>query len=77
MNSFLEEGSKNENRGAPCTVDDYILTPKNIPDDFLYSFDLNEHYNYNQKEDRKKEPQSEDHLSPKKKDWQNKGKMSR
>ena len=51
---FLVEGSQIENRDDPYTADDYIPTPKNIPDDFLNSFDLNEHFNYNQKEEEEK-----------------------
>ena len=48
---FLVEGSEIENRDGPYTADDYIPTPKNIPADFLHSFDQNENYNYNEKEE--------------------------
>ena len=41
---FLVEGSEIENRDGPYTADDYIPTSKNIPADFLHSFDQNEHY---------------------------------
>ena len=75
---FLVEGSEIENRDGPYTADHYIPTPKNIPADFLHSFDQNEHYNYNQKEEEEiKESQNEDDFSPKEKDGQNKGKMNR
>ena len=40
---FLVEGSEIENRDGPYTADDYIPTPKNIPANFLHSFDQNEH----------------------------------
>ena len=36
---FLVEGSEIENRDGHYTADDYILTSKNIPADFLHSFD--------------------------------------
>ena len=71
---FLVEGLVIENTDGPYTADDYILTPNNIPADFLHSFDQNEHYNYNEKEEVKKEPQNEDDFSPKEKDGQNKRK---
>ena len=75
---FLVEGSEIENRDGPNTADDYIPTPKNIHVDFLFSFDQNKHYNYNQKEEEgKKESQNEDDFFTKKKDGRNKGKMSR
>ena len=51
---FLVEVSKFENRVGPYTADDYIPTPKNIPANFLHSFDQNEHYNYNEKEEDEK-----------------------
>ena len=51
---FLVEGSEIENRDGPYTADDYIPTSKNIPADFLHSFDQNEHHNYNEKEEEKK-----------------------
>ena len=51
---FLVEGSEIENRDSPYTADDYIPTPKYIPADFLHSFDQNEHYNYNEKEEEDK-----------------------
>ena len=51
---FLVEGSEIENRDGPYTADYYIPTPKNIPDDFLHSFDQNEHYNYNENEEEVK-----------------------
>ena len=51
---FFVEGSEIENRDGPYNCDDYILTPKNNPADFLHCFDQNEHYNYNQKEEEKK-----------------------
>ena len=51
---FLIEGSDIENRDSPFTADDNIPTPKNIPADFLHSFDQNEHYNYNEKEEEEK-----------------------
>ena len=54
-----------------------IFLPQNIPADFLHSFDQNEHYNYNGKEEEKKEPLNEDDFSLKEKDGQNKGKMNR
>ena len=73
---FLVEGSEIENRDGPYTADEYIPTPKNIPADFLHSFDQIEHYNYNQKEEEN-EPQNEDDFSSKEKDRQNKGKMNR
>ena len=38
---FLVEGSEIENRDDSYTADHYIPTPKNIPDDFLHSFDQN------------------------------------
>ena len=50
---FLVEGSEIENRDGPYTADDHIPTPKNIPANFLHSFDQNEHYNYNEKEEEK------------------------
>ena len=75
---FLVEGSEIENRDGPYTADDCIPTPKNIPDDFLHSFDQNEHYNYNEKEEEEKnEPQNKDDFSPKEKDGQTKGKMNK
>ena len=75
---FLVEKSEIENRDDPYTADDYIPTPNNIHANFLHSFDQNEYYNYNEKEEEdKKEPQNEDDFSPKKKDGQNKGKLSR
>ena len=40
---FLVEGSEIENRDGLYTDDDYIPTPKNIPADFLHSFEQNEH----------------------------------
>ena len=52
---FLVENLEIENRDGPYTADDYIPTPKNIPADFQPSFDQNKHYNYNQKEEDKKE----------------------
>ena len=51
---FLVEGSEIENRDDPYTTDDYIPTPKNIPADYLHSFDQNEHNNYNEKEEEEK-----------------------
>ena len=54
LSSFLEEGSKIENRNGPYTFDDNILTPKNFPADFPHSFDQNEHFNYNQKQEEEK-----------------------
>ena len=51
---FLVEESEIENRDDPYTVDDYIPTSKNIPADFLHSFDQIEYYNYNQKEYKRK-----------------------
>ena len=51
---FLVEGSKIENRDGPYTADDYTPTSKNIPTDFLHSFDKNEHYNYCEKEEEEK-----------------------
>ena len=51
---FLVEGSEIENRDGPYTAYDYIPTPKNILADFLHSFDQNEHYNYNEKEEEEK-----------------------
>ena len=51
---FLVEVSDIDNRDGPYTDYDYIPTPKNIQNDFLYSFDQNEHYNYNEKKKRKK-----------------------
>ena len=35
---ILVEGSEIENKDGPCTFDDYILPPKNIPAYFLHSF---------------------------------------
>ena len=66
------EGSEIKNKDG-LTSNEYIPTPKNIPADFLHSFDQNEHYNYNQKR-KKKGPQNEDDFSPKEKDRQIKGK---
>ena len=75
VEQFLVEESEIENRDGPYTADDYITTPKNIPADFLHSFDQNEHYNYNEKEEEeKKEPQNEDDFLSMEKDGQNKGK---
>ena len=54
VEQFLEERSEIENRDGPYTADDYIPTPKNIQDDFMNSFDHNEHYNYNEKEEEGK-----------------------
>ena len=55
-----------------------ISTPKNITADFLHSFDQNERYNYNQKdEEEKKESQNGYDFSLKEIDEQNKGKMNR
>ena len=71
----MVEGSEIENRDGPYTADYYIPTSKNNYDDFLYSFDKNEHYN-NEKEE-KKEPQNEDDFSSKEKDGQSKGKMNK
>ena len=51
---ILIEGSKIENRDGPYTADDCIPSPKNILVDLLHSFDQNELYNYNQKEEEKK-----------------------
>ena len=51
---FLVEGSEIENRDGPYTADDYIPTSKNIPANFLHSFDQNERYNYNEKEEAEK-----------------------
>ena len=51
---FSVEGSEIENKDGPYTADDYIPTPKNIPADFLYSFEQNEPYNYNEKEEEEK-----------------------
>ena len=50
----MVEGSEIENRDGPYTTGDYIPTSKNIPADFLHSFDQNEHYNYNEKEEEEK-----------------------
>ena len=55
---FLVEWSEYEKRDDPYTADDYIPTPKNIPADFLHSFDQNEHYNYNEKEEEGKKGES-------------------
>ena len=75
---FLVERSEIENRDGPYTADDYIPTPKNILADFLHSFDQNEHYIYNEKEEEKKRGASnKDDFSPKEKDGQNKGKMNK
>ena len=75
---FLVEGSEIENRDGSYTADDYIPTPKNISADFLHSFDQNEHYNYNEKEEEEgKEPQNEDDFSPNEKDGQSKEKMNK
>ena len=72
---FLIEGLEIVKRDGPFTADYYIPTSKNIPADFLHSFDQNEHYNYNEKEEEEKnEPKNEDDFSPKEKDGQNKGK---
>ena len=49
VEQFLVEGSEIEYRNGPYTADYYIPTPKNIPDDFLHSFEQSEHYNYNEK----------------------------
>ena len=54
VEQFSVEGSEIENRDSPYTADDYIPTSKIIHADFLLSFDQNEHYNYNQKEEEKK-----------------------
>ena len=52
---FLVEGSEIENRDGPYTAaNNYIPTPKNNHADFLHSFDQNEHYNYNEKEEEEK-----------------------
>ena len=51
---FLVEGSEIENRDGPYTADDYIPTSKNIIADSLHSFDQNEHFNYNEKEEEEK-----------------------
>ena len=37
----------------PYTANDYIPTPKNIQDDFLLSFDQNEHYNEKEEEEKR------------------------
>ena len=76
---FSVEGSEIENRDGSYIADDYIPTPKNIPADFLNSFEQNEQYNYNEKEEyqQQKKPQNKDDFSPKEKDGQNKGKMNR
>ena len=75
---FLVEGKEIENRDGPYTADDYIPTSKNIPDDFLHSFDQNELYNYNEnEEEEKKEPQNKDDFSPKEKDGEVKGKWTK
>ena len=75
---FFAEGSEIENRDSTYTTDDDIPTSKNIPADFLHSFDQNEHYNYNEKEEEeKKKPQNKDDFSPKEKDGQSKGKMNK
>ena len=50
----LVEGSEIKNRDDPYTADYYIPTPKNNHADFLHSFDQNEHYNYNEKEEEEK-----------------------
>ena len=68
--AILVEGYEIANRDDPYTADDYIPTPKNIPADFLHSFDQEELYNYNEKEEEEiKEPQNED--------GQSKGKMNK
>ena len=41
IEQFLVERSEIENRDVPYISDDYIPTPKNIPVDFLHSFDQN------------------------------------
>ena len=51
----MVEVSEIKNRDSPYSADNYIATPKNIPADFLHSFDQNEHYNYNEKEEEEKE----------------------
>ena len=73
----MVEGSQIENRDGLYTADDYIPTPKNIHADFLNSFDQNEHYNYNEKEEEIKEPQNKDNFSSKEKDEQSKEKMNK
>ena len=54
LSNTWQKGRKLKKRDGPYPADDYILTPKNISADFLHSFDQNEHYNYNQKEEEEK-----------------------
>ena len=51
---FLIEGSEIEKRDGPNTADYYIPISKNIPADFLHSFNNKKHYNYNQNKDEEK-----------------------
>ena len=73
----MVEGSEIENRDGPYIAGDYLRSPKNISADFLNSFDQIKHYNYNRKEEEKKEPLNDNDFSPKEKDGQIKGKMNR
>ena len=61
---FLVEGSEIENRDGLFIADDSIPTPKNIPTDFLHSFEQSKHYNIirRKKKKEKKEPQNNDDL---------------
>ena len=45
-NQFLEEGKEIENGGDLYTTDYYILFWKDVPADFMNSFDQSKHDNY-------------------------------
>ena len=74
---FLVEGSKFENRVGPYTADDDIPTPKNIPANFLHSFDQNEHNNYNEKEEDEKRSLKTKIISRQKRKMENKEKINK